>query len=282
MGINWYPGHMVKARRELIANLAMVDVVIEVLDARAPQACRNPDLEKLIGKKPVVAVLTKVDVADLDKLVQVTSQLKKDFVLVTEVNALSGQGKSELLKAIEIAFQPTLQKHLDRGRRPRAARVLVMGVPNVGKSTLINAIVGKKAVRTGASPGVTRGKQWVRISPAVELLDTPGMMWPKVENEDQGYWLALLNIIGEHAYNEEEVALYLLNYLVKHYPELLVSRYRLEGNRLPSGVELLEQIGRQRGFLNKGDAVDLGKTSYMLLDELRRGVIGRISFEPWT
>ncbi|MGE5380234.1 MAG: ribosome biogenesis GTPase YlqF [Methylocystaceae bacterium] len=280
MSINWYPGHMVKAKRELIATLAMVDVVIEILDARAPQACRNPDLEKLIGKKPAIAVLTKVDVADPVKLQKVMALLKNDFALVKEVNALNGQGKNDLLTAIEQAFAPVLQKHLDRGRRPRPARVLVMGVPNVGKSTLINAIVGKKAVRTGASPGVTRGKQWVRISPAVELLDTPGMMWPKVENEDQGYRLALLNIIGEHAYNEEEVALYLLEFLVHNYPDLLASRYRIKLEQSASGLFMLEQIGRQRGFLNKGDEVDLAKTSYMLLDELRRGIIGRISLEP--
>ncbi|MGE5453817.1 MAG: ribosome biogenesis GTPase YlqF [Methylocystaceae bacterium] len=280
MSINWYPGHMVKARRELIANLAMVDVVIEILDARAPQACRNPDLEKLTGKKPVVAVLTKVDVADPIKVRQVQNLLKNDFVLVTEVNALSGQGKTELLEAIEKAFTPVLQKHLDRGRRPRPARVLVMGVPNVGKSTLINAIVGKKAVRTGARPGVTRGKQWVRISPAVELLDTPGMMWPKVENEEHGYWLALLNIIGENAYEEEEVALFLLGFLIKNYPQQLAARYHLKLEQLEPGIPLLEKIGRARGFLNKGDEIDIGKTSYMLLDEFRRGTIGRISLEP--
>jgi len=226
----------------------------------------------------VVAVLSKVDVADPVKLQQVKGLLQKDFALVTEVNSLKGQGKNELLKAIDQAFAPVLQKHLERGRRPRPARVLVMGVPNVGKSTLINAIVGKKAVRTGASPGVTRGKQWVRISPAVELLDTPGMMWPKVESEDQGYGLALLNIIGENAYNEEEVALYLLKFLIENYPDLLAARYRINLEALEPG-EILERIGRQRGFLNKGDEVDLGKTSYMLLDEFRRGTIGPISLE---
>lgn len=278
MTINWYPGHMVKARREIENNLKLVDIVVILLDARAPFSCRNKDLEKLVSKKPVVMVLSKVDLADENFTRQYLEKLNGEGFKTAAIDSVTGKGAGQVIKAIREAYKPMVEKMLSKGRRIRPARVMVAGVPNIGKSTFLNCLVGQKIARTGAKPGVTRGKQWIRVREDIEFMDTPGLMWPKIENEEQGLKLALLDVIGENAYHEDDVALYLIKILREKKPEVLKEKFRLtdiEG----TDAEVLEQIGKKRGYLVRGGDVDFNKTCHMLLNEFRKGSLGKISLD---
>lgn len=278
MAINWYPGHMVKAKREIEENMKLVDIVAMLLDARAPFSCRNSDLEKICRRKQLLFVLNKIDLAAPDATQQYLSRLRKEGERVTSIDSTSGKGLTEVIQAIKVAYQPQVAEMLRKGRRIRPTRIMVVGVPNIGKSTFLNCLVGKKMAQTGAKPGITRGKQWVRVREDIELMDTPGLMWPKVEAEEQGLKLALLNIVGENAYNEEEVALYLLKILQEKYPEILVEKLKVS-NPDKSTVELLEEIALRRGHLLKAGALDTGKTCTSLLHDYRKGKLCRISLD---
>ncbi|SHH15289.1 ribosome biogenesis GTPase A [Thermosyntropha lipolytica DSM 11003] len=278
MVINWYPGHMVKARREIQNSLKLVDIVIILLDARAPFSCRNRDLERMVGQKPLIMVLNKMDLADAGCTERYIEELAREGLQAVAVDAITGKGMSQVLKAIGQTYKPLADKMLAKGRRVRPARVMVAGVPNVGKSTFLNCLVGKKVAKTGAKPGVTRGKQWVRVREDIELMDTPGLMWPKIESEEQGLKLALLEVIGENAYHEDQVALYLVKILREKRPEVLKEKFRLadiEG----TDEEILQAVGRKRGYLIKGGEVDFYKTCHMLLHDFRKGSLGRISLD---
>ena len=278
MSINWFPGHMVKARREIESNLKLVDVVVIILDARAPFSCRNPELEQMLGVKKKIMVLNKMDLADSKRLRDYIKDLRELGFSAAAIDSVSGRGSKEIWRLIDLAFADFKQKALDKGRRVRPVRVMVAGVPNVGKSTFLNSFVGKKIAATGAKPGVTRGKQWVRVRDNIELLDTPGLMWPKVESEDQGYKLALLNIIGEKAYDEHELSLYLIRYLQEFAPGLLALRYRIDTENGEEN-EILSSIAKRRGYLGKGGQPEVEKAGKLLLQDFRKGVLGTICLD---
>ena len=278
MAINWYPGHMVKARREIQQNIKLVDIVAMLLDARAPFSCRNQDLEHISSRKKMLFVLNKMDLADPEATKQYLTRLRQNGITAAAMDSTSGKGLNEVLQALKALYEPQAQVMQDKGRRVRPMRVMVVGVPNIGKSTFLNCLVGKKMAVTGAKPGITRGKQWVRVRDDIELMDTPGLMWPKVENDEQGLKLALLSIVGENAYQEEEVALYLLGVLKSRSPETLRDRLKIEDGDRPT-AELLEQVARQRGHLLKGGQLDLGKTCTALLQDFRKGRLGRLSLD---
>jgi len=278
MTVNWYPGHMVKARREIEENLKLVDVAVLLLDARAPFSCRNPDLEKMVHGKALILVLNKADLAQPEISKNYVKRLRQEGFRVQTMDSLSGRGSREVLKQIRAAFQPVAERLQQKGRRIRAARVMVAGVPNVGKSSFLNFLVGKKMARTGAKPGVTRGKQWVRVREDIEFLDTPGLMWPRVENEEQGMKLALLDVVGEKAYSELEVALYLVQVLKEKHPKVLLDKLGLPAIA-EEGEALLADISRRRGYLLKGGVSDLEKTCRHLILDFRRGSLGPISLD---
>lgn len=278
MSINWFPGHMVKARREIEKNLKLVDMVIILLDARTPFSCRNRELEHMVGRKKVIMVLSKVDLASPSSVPQFIANLKEEGIAVAAINSLNGQGSKEVVQLIRRVYQDQADKMQQKGRKVRAARVMVAGVPNVGKSTFLNCMVGKKIAQTGAKPGVTRGQQWIRIRSDIEFMDTPGLMWPKVENEEQGKKLALLNIVGENAYEEYDIALYLLKVLKNKNPEILVKKFNLTDPG-ESEEQILEKISFHRGHLLKGGVADLEKTCKILLQDFRKGNLGPISLD---
>lgn len=278
MTINWYPGHMVKARREIEENLKLVDIVLMLVDARAPLSCRNPDLERLARHKKIVLILNKNDLADPAATRSFLKNLRQEGFLAVAMNSIKGQGNREVLDAIQKAYESHRQDMIRRGRRVRPARLMVTGVPNVGKSTFLNSLVGQKMARTGARPGVTRGKQWIRVREDMELMDTPGLLWPKIESEEQGLKLALLNIVGENAYDEYEVALYLVKVLRDQAPQLFKEYYKLQ--QIPENDEdLLAAIARQRGHLLKGGLPDPEKTARQMISDFRAGNLGRISLD---
>ncbi len=263
MDIQWYPGHMVKAKREIIQYLQQVDMVVELADARAPASTRNPDLQE-INRKPVLIALTKDDLADPDVTQQWLAFWRSRDISAVVLDLQHNRGVSTLLQAIQTLAPP-------KRRLPRA---LVVGIPNVGKSTLINRFAGRSSAKTGAKPGVTRGRQWIKAK-TVQLLDTPGVLWPKFANQDAAQRLALLAAIRDDIFDWEETALWLLNHLEECYPDVLSQRYQATSH----GVDWLDEIGRRRGCLRSGGIVDTELAAKALLQDFRTGKLGRISLE---
>ncbi|MEN6461399.1 MAG: ribosome biogenesis GTPase YlqF, partial [Syntrophomonas sp.] len=259
MSINWYPGHMVKARREIEENIKLVDIVTLLVDARAPFSCRNMELEKIVSKKKVIFILNKMDLALPETTLEYIDTFNKQGFMAVAIDSSSGKGSREVIQTIKLAFKDQEEDMLRRGRRIREARVMVAGVPNIGKSTFLNCLVGKKMAKTGAKPGITRGKQWVRVRDDIEFMDTPGLMWPKVQSAEQGLKLALLDIVGENAYDEYEVALYLISSLTAKAPQILHDNFQLVDLE-KSSERLLQDIARRRGHLVKGGELDTDKT----------------------
>lgn len=278
MVINWYPGHMVKAKREIQENIKLVDIVAILVDARAPFSCRNPDLEKMSKHRQVLFVLNKMDLADPQATEKYLARFREEGYMAVPFDSTSGRGLSEVIQAVKTLYHPRAQEMLVKGRRIRPSRIMVVGVPNIGKSTFINCLAGKKMAMTGAKPGITRGKQWIRVREDIELMDTPGLMWPKTESEEQGLKLALLDIVGERAYQEREVALYLLHLLQVKTPEILTGKLKV--NDPGSDPEtMLSEIARKRGHLLRAGALDLAKTCTALLQDFRKGRLGLLSLD---
>ena len=278
MSINWYPGHMVKARREIEENIKLVDIAVILLDARTPFSCRNQDLEKIARNTKMIFVLNKRDLAYPAMTRRYAASLKKQGYLVAAMDSTNGKGAGEVLELINQAYQERAEAMKVKGRRVRAARVMVMGVPNIGKSTFLNCLVGKKMARTGAKPGITRGKQWIRVREDIEFLDTPGLMWPKISVEEQGLKLALLSIVGEKSYSEYDVSLYLIRLLKEKSPQTLKDKFKLD-DLDQADEEILNRIARGRGHLLKGGNLDLDKTCTSLIQDFRKGNLGRISLD---
>lgn len=276
--IQWFPGHMAKARRLVQENLKLVDVVIELVDARIPISSRNPMIDDILGVKPRLVVLNKADLADEQVTRQWQQALKTNYSAAVALDSLKGKGISEILPMSKMLASEVLSKLTAVGRRPRAVRCMVVGIPNVGKSSFINRLSKRKSTKTGDMPGVTKGKQMIKINNDLELLDTPGILWPKFEDQEVGFKLAVTGAIKEQVINVEEVASYLLGLLRELKPQELTARYKLDD--LPAdNLILLQNIGLKRGLLVSGGAVDTLKAAVLVLKEYREGKLGRVSFE---
>ncbi len=277
MNIQWYPGHMTKARRMMQDNIKLVDLVIELVDARVPLSSRNPDIDEMGKNKSRLLLLNKADLADEAANEIWSSYFREKGFQVVKLDSRNRSG----LKAVQAAIQEACREKTERDRRRgilnRPVRAMVAGIPNVGKSTFINSFAGRACAKTGNKPGVTRGAQWVRLNKQVELLDTPGILWPKFEDPVAGLRLALIGSIREEVLNTEELALELLKFLKEHYRGLIQERYGIEEENEPAAQ--LQEIAEKRGCLKKGGEADTQKAASILLDEFRSGKLGRITLE---
>lgn len=274
--INWYPGHMKKTRELIKDNLKLVDLVIEVLDARIPISSRNPIIDELVGSKPRVIVLNKTDIASDKETKRWREYFANEGSTPVAINAQSGSGVSNLLKLLE-----RMENQLSEGKmRQKPLRMMIVGVPNVGKSSLINRLTGRKATQIGNKPGVTKGKQWLRLKNGMELLDTPGILWPKFEDNRVGIYLAFCGSIKDEILDLPTLALELIKVLRRDYPNLLLARYKLDDSCLEyEDIELLDEICRRRGYILPGKRIDYDRAGKAILDEFRSGKIGRITLE---
>ncbi|MBQ9157694.1 MAG: ribosome biogenesis GTPase YlqF [Eubacterium sp.] len=277
MHFQWYPGHMTKARRMMQENIKLIDIVVELVDARIPYSSKNPDIDQLAQNKYRLIILNKVDMADPELTDLWEAYYKEKGFYVARVNSQKGSGIREVKKLIEQAVKEKKDRDKKRGILNRPVRAMVAGIPNVGKSTFINSFAGKAAAKTGNKPGVTKGKQWIKINKNVELLDTPGILWPKFEDQAVGLRLALIGSIREEILNTSEMAVELIDFLKKEYPGAIFSRYNVEEEG--SAHMILEEIARVRGCLMRGSQVDIEKAGLLLLDEFRSLRLGRISLE---
>ncbi|MGV8146331.1 MAG: ribosome biogenesis GTPase YlqF [Alkaliphilus sp.] len=278
MNIHWYPGHMKKTKELVKEQLKLVDVIFELLDARIPMSSKNPDIDSMIGQKPKVVILNKADLADSRATLLWVEYFKEQGVIAIPVNSIGGKGLHDLMKVAEMKVKEKMDALIKKGRRARAIRVMVVGIPNVGKSSIINKLVKKKSARTGDKPGVTKGKQWVRLKGNVELLDTPGILWPKFEDPEVGKKLAFTGAIKDELLDTETLALYLIENLLVGYKANLVKRYNLVGE-MNEPLDVLNEIAKNRGFIVKGGEPDYLRTANIILDEFRASTIGKITLE---
>ena len=277
MNYQWYPGHMTKAKRMMEENIKLIDLIIEVVDARIPISSRNPDIDQLGKNKARLLLLNKSDLADSDQNEAWSRFFQEKGFHVLKLNSRSESGVKGVLPLVMEACKEKIERDKRRGIKNRPVRAMVVGIPNVGKSTFINAFAGKACTKTGNKPGVTKGKQWIRINKSLELLDTPGILWPKFEDQQVGARLAMVGSIKDEILNLEELSLELLKYLHRDYPGLLKARYEIEES--PEPLTMLEQIASNRKCIQKGGELDYGKAAGILLEEFRNGKIGRITLE---
>ena len=277
--IQWYPGHMKKARELVEENLKLVDVVVELLDARIPAASANPMLREIIGDKPRVVALNKRDLADENMTRRWLEHFRAKKIPAVALDSVSGKGMKELLTLIEREAKYRTERLVSKGVAARKARVMILGIPNVGKSSLINRLAGAAKAKTADKPGVTRAKQWIRIGADVDLLDTPGILWPKFEDPRVGLKLAFTGAVNDEIYDLESVAHLLLATLRRDHQERLQERFKLK-EAMPETTEgLMDAIGRKRGCLLKGGRIDFEKVQHILLAEFRMGKFGKISLD---
>ena len=280
MNIQWYPGHMVKAKRKIAEDLKLVDVVIELLDARIPMSSRNPEVDQIVGNKKRIIVLNKSDLADPAVNRRWINYFNQENTKVILANSVSGTGLKDVLAASKLLMKEKLDRLKSKGLLVKTVRALIIGIPNVGKSTFINKLAGKSVAQTGDRPGVTKSKQWIKVSPELELLDTPGILWPKFEDERVGMSLAYTGAIKDEILDINELAEKLLEILASKFPDMLKARYKLDEITADITPQtLLEKIGRKRGCIIAGGEVDMLRASVMLLDEFRGGKIGNITLE---
>lgn len=277
--IHWYPGHMVKARKMVQENLKLVDVVVELLDARIPLSSRNPVINAILEGKLRITALNKADLADKTQ----TEKWRRHFIEENgfpclPLDSQAGKGINNLIANAQEMAVAIIEKIVAKGRRPRPVRLMMVGIPNVGKSSLINRLVGKGSARTGNRPGVTRGKQWIRVGKGLELLDTPGILWPKFEDPEVGFKLAITGAIKDEIINLEQVTLKLIQSLSKTAPDNLLTRYKLD-ELDDEPIETLKKIGAKRGCLISGGHVDILKTATIVLNEFRAGKIGLFTLD---
>ena len=277
MNIQWYPGHMTKAKRQMQEDLKLIDLIIELVDARVPLSSRNPDIDQLGQNKSRLILLNKADLADERQNEAWKEYFQSKGFYVVKVDSRSGSGMKMIQNVIQEACKEKIERDRRRGIKNRPIRAMVAGIPNVGKSTFINTFAGKACAKTGNKPGVTKGKQWIRLNKNVELLDTPGILWPKFEDQLVGIRLACVGSIKDDILNIEELALWLLEKLKKDYPGALEKRYGISEEGAP--LETLEAIARARGCLKRGEELDYVKASGLIFDDFRGGKIGRITLE---
>ena len=278
MNIQWYPGHMTKTRRQIEADLKQVDAVCEIVDARIPVSSRNPDIDSICGSKPRVIVLNRIDLADPNATKIWTAYYKSKGYAVVCTDCKSRKGIADFNPAVRVACKEKIERDQARGMN-RPVRVMVVGIPNVGKSTLINQISGRKGAKAENRPGVTRGKQWVTVDAGLQLMDTPGILWPKFEDPEVGMMLAYTGAVKEGIIDIEELACRLMELLNKFYPQTLLERYKVEAPLETPGWELLEMAGRARGFLMARAEVNTERMAKVLLDEFRSGKLGKFTLE---
>ena len=277
MNIQWYPGHMTKAKRMMQEDIKLIDIVIELLDARVPFSSRNPDIDSLANNKYRLVLLNKSDLADDSVTAKWETYFKEKGIMVVTINARDGQGMKMITTKIQEACKEKIERDRKRGIMNRPIRAMIVGIPNVGKSTFINSFAKKSCTKVGNKPGVTKGKQWIRINKNVELLDTPGILWPKFEDDTVGEHLAFIGSINDEILQKIELSCNLIDFLKTNYPKRLEERYQVEEEKNAS--EILEAIARNRGCLLKGDELNYEKAAGILLEEFRNGKLGRISVE---
>ena len=277
MHFQWYPGHMTKARRMMQENIKLIDLIIELVDARVPLSSRNPDIDELGKNKARLILLNKADLAEDRRNDEWLEYFKEKGYSAVKVNSRKGGGIKSIQNVIQEACKEKMERDRKRGILNRPVRAMVVGIPNVGKSTFINAYAGRACAKTGNKPGVTKGKQWIRLSKQLELLDTPGILWPKFEDQKVGLHLAMIGSINDEILNVEELALSVIDYLTAEYPGTLEKRFGFEG--MTDRVEILGEIARVRGCLKKGNELDYEKAARLLMDDFRSGKLGRITLE---
>lgn len=277
MNFQWYPGHMTKAKRQMQEDIKLIDLVIELVDARIPQSSRNPDIDELGKNKFRLILMNKSDLADPAGTDRWSSFFKEKGYYVVALDARKKIGMKQITDVIMEACKEKIERDRKRGIKNRPVRAMVVGIPNVGKSTFINSYAGKACAKTGNKPGVTKGKQWIRLSKDVELLDTPGILWPKFEDQRVGLYLALIGSIKDEILNTDELALELIKILISMYPGILSERYGVDESN--EAVQILYQIAENRKCLVRGGELDYSKAAALLIDEFRSGTLGRITLE---
>ena len=288
--LSWYPGHMAKTKRQIIEDIKLIDVVIEILDARIPISSQNPDVKNIIGNKRKVIVLNKSDLADEKENIKWKEYFEqKGFpTVISDTN--SGKGMQEVIKQVKNIMLPYIEQNSKSGRVGKSTRILIMGIPNVGKSSFINKIAKRSTTQVGNKPGVTKQKQWIKVSNNIELLDTPGVLWPKFENQKIALNLSFIGTIKDEILEITEVAYFLVEFLLKNYSKNIIERYSLEENELKQIMlqdksenekifEIMELIGRKRGTILSGGNIDEEKLSKLILQDFRSGKLGKISIE---
>ncbi|RXI98026.1 ribosome biogenesis GTPase YlqF [Anaerobacillus alkaliphilus] len=276
--IQWFPGHMAKARREVTEKLKQIDVVFELVDARVPLSSRNPMIDELVSHKPRLILLNKADLADPSMTERWSRYFQGKGFKVISIDSQTGKGTEKIPTIAKELAVDLLEKLKAKGMKPRAIRALILGIPNVGKSTLINRLAKKKIAKTGDRPGITKQQQWIKVGSELELLDTPGILWPKFEDQVVGFRLAATGAIKDEILDFQDVAVFLLKYLKDEYPNLLVERFKLEEIN-EDVIELFDAIGRKRGLLMSGGNIDYDKAAELILREFRSCKIGKITLE---
>lgn len=277
MNFQWYPGHMTKAKRQMQEDIKLIDLVIELVDARIPLSSRNPDIDELGKHKARLILMNKADLADDAQTKSWSEFFKEQGCFVVKLDARTRAGMKKIGEVVLEACKEKIERDRRRGIKNRPVRAMVVGIPNVGKSTFINTYAGKACTKTGNKPGVTKGKQWIRLNKNVELLDTPGILWPKFEDQRVGLYLALIGSIKDEILNIDELSLELIKILKEHYPGILAQRYGLAEEQEPP--KLLEQIAKNRNCIKKGNELDYSKAAALVIDEFRSGRLGKITLE---
>ena len=278
MNIQWYPGHMTKTRRQMEADLKLVDAVCEIVDARIPISSRNPDIDSICGNKPRMVILNRIDLADPDAAARWTAYFKKKGIIVVATDCKSRRGIANFTPAVRQLLHEKIERNAAKGMS-KALRIMIVGIPNVGKSTLINQISGRKGAKAENRPGVTRGKQWVTVDKDLLLLDTPGILWPKFEDPNVGLMLAYTGAVKEDVIDIEELSCRLMGLLWQRYPDKVKERYGIDCPPETPAWDLIEAAGRKRGFLLSGGEINTERMSKVLLDEFRSGKLGRFTLE---
>ena len=277
MDYHWYPGHMTKAVRQMKEDIKLIDLVIELLDARIPLSSRNPDIDDLGKNKARLVLLNKSDLADETDNNKWIQYFKDKGIIALKINSKNKQGIKGINNAVQIACKDNIERDKKRGIINRPVRAMVVGIPNVGKSTFINAYAGRAAAKTGNKPGVTKGKQWIKLNKSLELLDTPGILWPKFDDQTIGMHLAFIGSINDNILDVTELAYQLVKLLATTYPKVVVERYKIEGHEDP--LQVMYQVAEVRGCKLKGNQPDLEKTSKIIMDDFRAGKLGRITLD---
>ena len=277
--INWYPGHMAKAKREMKEKMNLIDIVYEVIDARMPLSSKIVDIDEIIKEKPRILLMTKYDLCDQTETDKIKDYYEQQGYQVIPLDLAKGTNVNTIFTKSEIILQQLNEKRANKGLKPRNLRALIIGVPNVGKSTLINRLVGKKAVQVGNRPGVTKSLGWIRINKNIDLLDTPGILWPKLENQEHAYTLALLSSIKEEILNQQDLAIFALNKLQLLYSEKLKKRYDLTDEQLQDLEKTLQAIATKRGAIKKGNQIDEEKVYQSILQDLKHNAFGALTLD---